>query len=61
MIEYNNACHTFLDSSLLKGDYLNQNADLLTITGDAGDGQFTDLDSGVTSYASMTNGSGCLA
>lgn len=61
MIEYNNSCQNFIDSSLLKEDYLNQNAEFLTITGDGTDPQFTDLDSGVTSYSSMTNGSGCLA
>lgn len=61
MIEYSSSCQNFIDSSLLKGDYLNQNAEFLTITGDPSDTQFTDLDSGVTSYTNMTNGSGCLA
>lgn len=51
IIEFN-TCQQFIDSSLLKGDFLSQNCEFL-------DSQFTtDLDSGVTTY---TNSSGCLA
>ncbi|XP_055302439.1 activating transcription factor 3 isoform X2 [Sitodiplosis mosellana] len=52
IIEFNTSCQQFIDSSLLKGDFLGQNCEFL-------DSQFTtDLDSGVTTY---TNSSGCLA
>lgn len=52
IIEFNTSCQQFIDSSLLKGDFLSQNCEFL-------DSQFTtDLDSGVTTY---TNSSGCLA
>lgn len=52
IIEFNTACQQYIDTSLLKGDFLSQNCEFL-------DSQFTtDLDSGVTTY---TNSSGCLA
>lgn len=52
IIEFNTSCQQFIDSSLLKGDFLGQNCEFL-------DSQFTtDLDSGVTTY---TNSGGCLA
>lgn len=52
IIEFNTSCQQFIDSALLKGDFLGQNCEFL-------DSQFTtDLDSGVTTY---TNSSGCLA
>lgn len=53
IIEFNTSCQQFIDTSLLKGDFLSQNCEFL-------DSQFTtDLDSGVTTFS--TNGSGCLA
>lgn len=53
IIEFNTSCQQFIDSSLLKGDFLGQNCEFQF------DSQFTtDLDSGVTTY---TNSSGCLA
>lgn len=61
IIEFNNSCQPFIDGSLLKSDFLNQNGEFLTLANDGCDTQFTDLDSGVTTYTSMTNGSGCLA
>lgn len=52
IIEFN-TCHQYIDNSLLKGDFLNQNCDFL-------DSNFTtDLDSGVTTYTNNSNG--CLA
>lgn len=59
IIEFNNSCQQFVDSSLLKGDFLGHNGEFLALAGDGSDTQFTDLDSGVTTYT--TNGSGCLA
>lgn len=60
IIEFNNSCQQFVDSSLLKGDFLSHNGEFLALAGDGSDTQFTDLDSGVTTYT-HTNGSGCLA
>lgn len=60
IIEFNNSCQQFVESSLLKGgDFLSHNGEFLALAGDGSDTQFTDLDSGVTTYT--TNGSGCLA
>lgn len=61
IIEYNNSpCQQYIESSLLKGDFC-QNGEFITLTSDGIDTQFTDLDSGITTYTNMTNGSGCLA
>lgn len=63
IIEFNN-CQQYIDNSLLKGDFSNQNCEFLPFGQDTCDSQFTtDLDSGVTTYTNMnmTNGSGCLA
>lgn len=59
IIEFNNSCQQFVESSLLKGDFLSHNGEFLALGGDGSDTQFTDLDSGVTTFT--TNGSGCLA
>lgn len=67
MNEFNNHCQQYIDYSLLKGgDFLGPNTEFLTLTGDTSDSQFTeltstDLDSGVTTYTSISNGNGCLA
>lgn len=58
IIEFNQTCQQFMD---MRGDFLNQNGEFLTLAGDNCDTQFTDLDSGVTTYTNVTNGSGCLA
>lgn len=66
MQEFNNHCQPYIDYALLKGDFLGQNTEFLTLNGDGSDAQYveltsTDLDSGVTTYTSMTNSNGCLA
>lgn len=66
MHDFNSHCQPYIDYSLLKGDFLGQNGEFLTLAGDGSDPQFTeltstDLDSGVTTYTSISNGNGCLA
>lgn len=65
VIEFNSSCQSFVESHLLKGDFLSQNSELLM---DGTETQFTDLDSGVTTYNSIannannnSNNSGCMA
>lgn len=64
IIEFNtNSCQQFInENSLLKGDFLSQNCEFISLANDSCDSQFTtDLDSGVTTYTNMANGNGCLA
>lgn len=67
MNEFNNHCQPYIDYTLLKGgDFLGHNTEFLALAGDGSDTQFTeltstDLDSGVTTYTSISNGNGCLA
>lgn len=56
-IELNQACQQLVD---MRGDFLSPNGDFF-FTSENCDTQFTDLDSGVTTYTNVTNGGGCLA
>lgn len=65
VIEFNSSCQSFVESHLLKADFLSHNPELLM---DGTETQFTDLDSGVTTYNSIannannnSNNSGCMA
>lgn len=56
-LEFNTNLQNSFDGNIIKNDFLNQNNDFLNnlVT----EAQFTDLDSGITSYNNNTNG-GCL-
>ncbi len=65
VIEFNSSCQSFVESHLLKADFLSHNPELLM---DGTETQFTDLDSGVTTYNSIannannnSNNNGCMA
>lgn len=60
IIEFTGQCQSF-DGHMLKSDIFSHNSEFLALT-DGTDAQFTDLDSGITTYNHIANNnSGCLA
>lgn len=60
IIEFSGQCQN-LDGHSLKTDFLSHNSEFLALV-DCSEAQFTDLDSGVTTFTNMmNNNSGCMA
>lgn len=55
ILEFNGNIQSF-DTTLIKNDFLQQTTDFL----DTNDTQFTDLDSGITTYTNVPSNNGCL-
>lgn len=60
-LEFNQNLQNSFDGNIIKNDFLNQNNDFLNNLVEVSEAQFTDLDSGITSYNNNNNtNGGCL-